>query len=216
MAAKDLIEEIAAKGSDKEAIAYRLIARKSDLSVLIEGMKAKPVNVKFGCEKVLRIISQKRPERVYPHFLQIAEFLDSENKILTWGAILILANLAVVDRKHHFVSFFDRYYRPILGPDMIAAANVIGGSVKIARAYPHLVERIKTEILKVQKAKYKTPECRNVAIGHAIDSLEGFYDLIEDKRSVALFIKKQISNPRRTVAAKAAQFMRRPDVVAVL
>jgi hypothetical protein len=203
------IDEIAAKGSDKEAIADRLIARKTDLSVLIDGMKAKPGSVKFGCEKVLRIISQKRPEMVYPHFMRIAEFLDSDNKILTWGAICTLANLAPVDRERHFLSLFDRYYRPIPGPDMIAAANVIGRSPKIARAYPELAERIKDEILKVQKAKYKTPECRNVVIGQAIDALEAFYDLIEDTRSVVTFVKKQIRNPRKAVAAKAKAFLKR-------
>lgn len=206
-----LIEEIALPGSDLAAIADRLIAAKADFSTLIEGMKSKPGRVKFGCQKVLQKISEKRPERVYPHFREIAEFLEGENKILRWGAINILANLATVDSENHFDAQFDRFYRSIPGPDMITAANVIGVSAKIARAHPELTARIITQILKVEKAVYKTPECRKVAIGHALDAFEALYDRIEDKQAVLAFAQRQLRNTRRTVAVRARKFLARHE-----
>jgi hypothetical protein len=103
---------------------------------------------------------------------------------------------------------------------MITAANIIGNSVKIVSTKPHLVERITREILKVQKAKYlnkgvPSPECRNVAIGQAIDSFEKFFDKIEDKADVIRFVKKQLNNPREKVAKKAGRFIRKHAVTTV-
>lgn len=207
MKTTDLLEEIALPGSDLTAFADRLIAAKADLSMLIEGMKAKPGRVKFGCQKVLQKISEKRPERVYPYFLEIAAFLEGENKILRWGAINILANLAAVDSGNHFGAQFDRFYRSIPGPDMITAANVIGASPKIARAHPELTERIVAEILKVETAVYKTAECRNVAIGHALDAFEDLDESIKDKPAVLAFAQRQLRNPRRAVAERARKFL---------
>jgi len=211
MRTTDLIDEIALEGSDLAAVADRFIAAKTNLSVLVEGMKAKPGNVKFGCQKVLQKISEKRPERVYPHFQEIARFLEGENKILRWGSIKILANLAAVDKENYFGTQFDRFYQPIPGPDMITAANVIGSSEKIARAHPELTERIIEEILKVEKAVYKTSECRNVAIGHALDALDAMFDLIADRKAVLAFCRRQLRNTRRTVAERARKFLGRHE-----
>ena len=94
-----------------------------------------------------------------------------------------------------------------MGPEMIAAANIIGSAPKIARAFPDLADRIKDEILKVQKAKYKTPECRNVAIGHALTALNSFYDLITEREAVLNFVKKQLKNSRQPVANKAGKML---------
>ncbi len=203
-----LIAGIAEKGADKEAIARELIRARADLTALVEGMSAKPAAVKFGCQKVLRIISERDPALAYPCFERIAAFLDSKNSILKWGAILILANLSAVDAERRFVALFERYYRLISGPEMIAAANVIASSPKIARAYPELADRIKDEILKVQKARYKTRECRNVAIGHALTALKSFYDLITERQAVLDFVRKQLKNPRKPVAEKARKLIR--------
>ena len=212
MKTTDLLEEIAFPGSDLAALADRLIAAKADLSMLIEGMKAKPGRVKFGCQKVLQKISEKRPDRVYPYFDEIAAFLEGENKILRWGAILILANLAAVDRENHWGAQFDRFYRAIPGPDMITAANVIRGSPKIARAHPELTAKIIAEILKVERAVYKTPECRHVAIGHALDAFEDLDALTGDKPDVLAFARRQLRNPRRAVAERARKFLTRHDL----
>jgi len=207
----DLWDEIATKGSDKGAIAERLIRKQASIAGLIEGMKAKPGDVKFGCEKVLQEISAQCPALVYPYFQQIVGFMEGGNKILKWGAILILANLAAVDTENHFASSFDRYYHLITGPDMITAASVIAGSVKIVRAHPEWAERIKKEILKVEKATYKTPECRNVAIGHALDALMAFDDLVEDKKSIRRFAQRQLNNTRKTVVVRAKKFLARGE-----
>jgi hypothetical protein len=126
---------------------------------------------------------------------------------------MTVANLTAVDAENRFEAIFQKYYAPIPGPAMVTAANVIGSSAKIALAKPELTQRIAREILKVDKAKYQmkgvpSPECRNVAIGQAIDSFERFFEQIDDKAKIVAFVKRQLRNTRKQVVKKAERFLR--------
>ena len=150
---------------------------------------------------------------IYPYFDVFADLLDSDNSFLKWGAIMTVANLTAVDAENKFEAIFQKYYAPIPGPAMVTAANVIGSSAKIALAKPELTERIAREIPKVDKAKYQrkgfpSPECRNVAIGQAIDSFERFFEQIDDKAKIVAFVKRQLRNTRKQVVKKAERFLR--------
>ncbi|MCX6904864.1 MAG: hypothetical protein NTW03_15560 [Verrucomicrobia bacterium] len=135
--------------------------------------------------------------------------LESENSILQWVAIRILANLAKVDANHHLDALFDRYFAPIAGPAMITAANVMAGGAKIARAKPRLAGPIAAEILKVARAHYQTEECRNVAIGHAIKAFDEFIELIPEPGPVWRFVRKQLQNTRPGTRKKAVRFLKK-------
>jgi hypothetical protein len=209
MGESPLWEQIGQKGSDKEQIAERVIGEPALLKTVIEGLSARPASVKYGCSKVLRIISQKKPEFLYPNFDFFVKRLDSDNTFLKCDAIFILANLAAVDSARKFEAIFDRYFAPIKGPTLIIAANTIGGTAKIAAANPELSDRIVAELLKVENAQYQTDECRNIALGQAIDSFDEFYGQIGNKERVKRLVKKQLGNTRKSTARKAAQFLKK-------
>ncbi|OHB74684.1 MAG: hypothetical protein A2Z25_09430 [Planctomycetes bacterium RBG_16_55_9] len=127
---------------------------------------------------------------------------------------MTVANLTTVDTENKFEAIFQKYYATIPGPAMITAANIIGNSARIALAKPELTGRIVREILKVEKGKYQSkgvpsPECRNVVIGHAIDSLDAFFEQIDDKAAVIAFVKRQLKNSRKPVVKKAERFLRK-------
>ncbi len=82
-------------------------------------------------------------------------------------------------------------------------------AAKIALAKPETTDRITAEILKVARAKYQTAECRNVAIGGAIESFDQFFAQIEDKEPVIKFVKKQLRNTRAATLKKAERFLAR-------
>jgi hypothetical protein len=164
---------------------------------------------RFAAIKLLRIVSEKTPQLVYPHFAFVAKMLTDENSILKWNAILTLANLATVDREEKLDRIIDDYLKPIRGPAMIDAANTMGGAAVIARAKPYLASKIATGILTVENASYATPECRNVAIGHAITALNQFFTGIEDKSAVRSFIHQQQKNSRPATSKKAEKFCKK-------
>lgn len=204
-----LLEEVSRKGSDKEKIARKVIKNPQLLSELFEGLDAKPASIKYGCEKVLRAISEEKPEILYSYFDEFVRIMDGENSFLKWGAILTIANLVYVDSENKFEKIFEKYFSFISGPVMITAANVIGGAAKIALAKPKHTAKITKEILKVEKAKYKTNECRNVAIGQAIESFDTIFYQIKDKELVMKFVKKQTKNTRKAVRKKAEKFLKK-------
>jgi hypothetical protein len=214
MANPNILEEIAVKGADIDSLADRLIAESGQILRLVNALQSEKSAKKFAYEKILRFVSAKRPDLIYPYFNVFAGLLDSENNILKWGAIMTIANLTSADTEKKFEAIFRKYFDPISGPAMITADNIIGSSVTIALAKPTLTNVIAEEILKVEKAEYKlngilSPECRNVAIGHAIDSMDKLYSRIENKAVVAAFVKRQLKNSRTPVSNKAERFMRK-------
>lgn len=214
MSKTDLIEKIAAKGSDKEKIAAHAIRNPDCIPVFIKGLNAQKASIKFGCEKVLRLISEEKPELIYPYFETFEKLLGSENSFLKWGTIMTIANLTSVDSDNRFEVIFEKYYAPIPGPAMVTAANIIASSARIASSKPKLIAGITKEILKVERARYKrkgklSPECKNVACGQAIDSFGQFFDEIEDKERVVQFVRKQLKNSRPAVRKKAEKFLRK-------
>jgi hypothetical protein len=189
-------------------LARKAIRNPSLFLEIIEGLKADKPRIKYGCAKALRIVSEQRPDLLHPHFDFFVRLLDHENKILQWDATFVLSHLARVDDDNKFAAIFARYCSPIPGPVMITAANVIQGGARIAQAKRHLADRIAAEILKVVTARYQTPECRNIAIGHAILALGAILPLLRDPVPTMQFVGKQIRNRRPATRKKAAQFLK--------
>jgi len=164
---------------------------------------------KNGCDKILRLISEKAPTLLYAQFGFFANNLDSDNNFFKWGAIHILANLAAVDAENKFERIFDKYFAPISGPVLITAANIIKGAAKIALARPELTARIVHALLQVEKAKYQTAECRNIALGQVIKSVNRFLDQINDKEPVIKLVRKQLKNSRTATQKAAEKFLKK-------
>jgi hypothetical protein len=210
----NLVEKISTQEYDKEILADELIRSPENIPQALEGLNNRKGSIKFGCDKILRLISERRPNLLYPHFEAFVEKLDSDNSILKWGAILVIANLAAVDTESKFENIFNRYFSPITDESMITAANIIGNSWKIAFSKPHLVKKITAEILKAENTNYRSkgeisPECNKIVCGYAIDSCDKFYDKISDQKPVVEFVKRQLSNTRKAVARKAEKFLRK-------
>jgi hypothetical protein len=189
-------------------LARKVIENPGLFGEIAEGLKADKARVKYGCAKVLRIVSEQRPDLLYPHFDFFVRLLDHDNKILQWEAAFVLSQLARVDAEDKFAAVFSRYFSPIPGPVMITAANVIQGGARIAQAKPRLADRIAGEVLKVAKARYQTPECRNVAIGHAIRALGVMQPLLRDPTPAVQFVRRQARNKRPATRKKAEQFLK--------
>jgi len=143
-----LLQQISKKESDKAAIAAQVIKKPDLLAEIFAGLNADKASIKYGSDKVLRLISEKAPAILYPEIGFFVKNLDSDNSFLKWGAIHILANLAAVDSENKIETIFEKYFAPITGSVLITAANVIKGAAKIARAKPALAERIAQELLK--------------------------------------------------------------------
>src|SRR4030095_677651 len=107
---------------------------------VLAGVSSKRAAVRFGSSRALRILSERVPELLYPHFDFFVAMLDHDNHILQWNATFTLANLARVDRESRIDAILDRYLDLISGANMISAANAIHGAATIGLAKPYLVK----------------------------------------------------------------------------
>jgi hypothetical protein len=186
----------------------RAVCAPEQIDALFEGLESKTPRVKYGAAKALRVVSQQSPDVLYPRWDAFVRLLDSDNAFLRWGATQILGDLAAVDRENRFDALADRFFAPISGPEMIGAANAIAAAAGIVLAKPHLADRMVKPILKVERASYRTPECRNVAIGHAIKSFDKWLGHVGNKRPVLAFVTRQLDNPRPATRKKAEKFLK--------
>ncbi len=209
MPSSEILQQISQKKSEKEKIAEQVMENPDLLSEIMDGLNADDANTKFGCDKVLRIVSEKAPQLLYPEFDFFASRIDCENTILKWGALKIIANLTEVDSENKFEKIFDAYFAPIPGPVHTTASNIIKDAAKIARSKPHFTGKITNELLKVENANYKTSECRNIAIGHAILSFDQYFDQIQDRETVIKFVERHCNNGRKATCKKAEKFLRK-------
>ena len=187
------------------------------LSEVLEGIHAEEAALRYGCLKVLNLLSKNKPSLLYPQFELFVKLLDAPNNIIKWNMIVILAKLVGIDKQGKFENIRKRYFDLVQDKTMITASNVIRQVWKIAAAKPDSADQVAQAILKVQQARYEikgslSPECRNVAIGHAIISLGKFYPLIKRKKPVVTFIKKQRTNTRKPVVKLAESFIKKYQI----
>jgi len=132
-------------------------------------------------KKYLRNLSVSQPALLYPYFDAIVSWLDSPNAFIQWGGIFVLGNLVMVDVDRKFPSVFERFFALLNQPAMITAANVAATSPAIIRHHPELEPEITRRLLAVTANTYyrknqPSPECKNILLGHVLDSLDGYYD----------------------------------------
>jgi hypothetical protein len=204
-----LLTKLAQKDADKQKLAATVIKQPELLSELLAGLSSDVATVKYGSVKILRIISETEPGVLYPKINFLFDLLDSGNQILKWGGITIIANLAAVDSRRKIDKILKEYLAPISGPELITANNVIGGAAKIALAKPKLTDRIVDDILKVEKARFQTAECRNIALGQAIEALGRLFEQSKRRERILKLARRQLKNPRNATRKKAEKFIRK-------
>ena len=180
------------------------------LRSVIEGVSSSDTCEKYRAVKTLKFLSEDAPEILYPYWNELLGLLDHDSAFIRWDAMRMIANLAHIDHENRMPRALDRLLKPIGGHEMVGAANAIQAAAIIAQVRPELAKRIVPSILDVERAVYKTPECRNVVIGHALTALNGCFEQIGSAQEAVLrFAKGQLKNPRASTRRKAGTFLKR-------
>jgi hypothetical protein len=207
---ENILDQLGNKKIDADEI---IIMVKKDYSILpdiIQGISSSNARIKFGCAKVLCKISEDDPEKLYPEIDFFINLLKTDNNIIKWNVMDVLANLARVDTEKKFDEIFNEYYGLLSDDGMVTVGHVIDNSGKIALAKPYLIDKITNELLKIEKISVKprlTQECKNILMGKAILAFDKYYDQLENKKKVVSFIQRQLNNPRMSTKIKAKKFL---------
>ena len=204
---ESLKSELAADKIDAEKIVLLIKADPSLVDSVLRELSNKAARVRFGCSKSLLVLSEKRPDLLYPKVEKIIGLLESENQVLKWNAIAMLGNLAALDQGRKIRAVLQRFYGFLSSGELITANNAIAALGKIGRAFPEERKSIVLHLLGIGKAVFDTDECRNIAIGKSILAIEMFLDPAEARKEVLDFVKSQTDNRRKATAEKAKAFL---------
>jgi len=207
-----LLQQLAEKTITKEQLVKKVKQDDKLIPDLLSGISSSKPAVRYGCAKILLDLSEEQPEKLYPAMDFFITLLDSKYRILTWNAILIIANLTKVDSRDKFDSIFEKYYLLLDNDYMVTVSNVVNSSGKIAQAKPHLAQKIAEKLLSVEHIS-TTPrlseECKRVIAEHAIRSFDMFFAQIQQKEKVIEFVRNHHSSPRKTLRAESEKFLKK-------
>lgn len=205
---RDLLNVIDQKEDLSKEVAEEVIANPQLLSEILKGVSSAIARTRFRSAKILRIISEKEPAMLYSKMDFFVDLLKSDNKIIMWNAMDIIANLTSVDPKNKFDKIFEKYYGLLSNESMVTAAHVIDNSGKIAKAKPAFQEKITDKLLELEEIP-RDHECKNILLGKAILSFGEYFDQIQNKDEVIFFVKRQLNNPRNATKVKAEKFLKK-------
>ena len=207
-----LLHKLADKSITKEELTRKVKQNRDLIPEILNGVTSSKPAIRYGCGKILMDVSQDQPEFLYPSMDFFITLLDSKYRILTWNAIVIIANLTRVDTEKKFDKIFEKYYRLLENEYMVTVANVVGNSWKIANAKPYLTKKITDKLLTVEHLSttpHLSEECKRVIIEHAIKTFDVFFPQIEQKEKVLLFVKKYRKSSRKTLRSASEEFLRK-------
>ena len=204
----EILDEIEQKQDLSIKVAEKVINNPQLLPIILDGVSSKTSRVKFRSAKILKIISIKDPELLYPQFDFFVKLLDTKNKIIVWNALDILANLSSIDSENSFNDIFKKYYNFINDESMVSAAHVVDNSWKIVKSKPEYEDKITASLLGIENYSGDS-ECKNILLGKVILSFDKYYQEIENKKEVSDLVKKQLDNPRNATKVKAEKFLKK-------
>lgn len=187
------------------------------LDALFEIVRSEHSAVRYSCTKILRMLSERQPDKIYPYFDDVANWLRDSNSFVKWDGILTLANLASVDAQRRFASVYEEYFELIRDSKMVTAANAAGNAWKIVQAVPEWESDITRRLLEVPQIVYlhhgePSAECNRVMCGHVLDCFDHYFDLSNDQKSMLSFAHAQLNSSRKSVAKKAARFLKKHEI----
>ncbi len=209
-----LLQKLEKKTMTKQQLIQKVRQHPELIPEILGGVSSPKPAIRYGCAKVLMELSGEDPKKLYPHMDFFIHLLDSKYRILTWNALIIIANLTSVDTKKKFDAIFNHYYDYLNDDYMVTVANVIGQSGKIAVAKPYLTQRITEKLLTVEHLPTRphlSEECKRVITEHAIKTFDEFFLQIQHKDNVVSFVKKQLNSPRETLRTESEKFLRKWD-----
>lgn len=194
-----------AKNKNKEELYNDLLSE--SVANLLKNLSSNNATLKYQSSKALIELSEKNPKLVYPYFDHIVELFKNNNNIIKWTGIIIVGNLAKADKDKKTIQILPKLIALLNCGSMITAGNATITLSSIAKYFPESRDKITNELLKVEKYKYDTKECSNIAIGHVINGFELYIDKPNTK--VTNFCSRTLKNTRPATAKKAEKFLRK-------
>ncbi len=186
---------------------FALEAKEDDeiIDELMKLISEKKEQIRFNSYETLRIISETKPDKLYPKWQELEDLLDHKNNYLKFIGINLLANLVVVDTKGLFEKCFEKYFGILKEDVTIAPAYVVRNSWKIVKANPLLEPRITGMLLQLDTIH----PGKQIAMikGEAIQTFDNYFEISKNQAGIIKFVKEQLDNPSPKARKLAKGFL---------
>ena len=202
-----LLSELKKKSNNADLIVELILQDLSLIRDLIYAISSGEATVRFKCAKVLRALSKANPKLLYPYFDFFSTLLDSQNNIIKWNAMDIIANITEIDTEGKFEKIFGKYYNLLNEGSLITAGHVVDNSGKIANVKHNLREQITDHLISVERITLPTEECRSILDGKVIQAFGQYINHIKNNNDVVAYIKSQLKSGRSATRKKAEKLL---------
>jgi hypothetical protein len=184
------------------------------IPTLLDIIETDETSIKFIAEKIIRKISEDKPEILYPYFDRMFKLIYSSNNFIRWGFIITIPNLLSIDKDNKWEMVSDKYLSLLESSSIIDFGNAVSSIYKILDVYPTYESDIVPRLLDIDRHTFLhneqiSKECNNVAIGHIIDCFDKIYDKSNYKKEIKKFVEKHKNNTRISVKSKAIKLLRK-------
>ena len=197
-----MIDGLQLKEINPDSYAEKLITNSELISQYLDGLLSKNETYRYNCFKVLNVVSEKKPELLYPHWDFFIDHLNSDNNYHQMSAVILIANITAVDKEQKFEDIFDYFYSILKSEKTIVPIYIIKSSGKIIRYKPHLEGKIIDLLIDIEKIH---PDRQIELVKSAvIESFSEIFNKSSKKDEIISFVKNQLNStsPKTKKAAK--------------
>jgi truncated hemoglobin YjbI len=200
-----MISELENKDITPNMFAKKIIENPDLIYQYLDGLVSKNETYRYNCFKVLYIISENKPNLLYPHWNFFANHLRSDNNYHKMSAVLIIANLASVDTENRFEDVFDEFFENLKSKKTIVPIYIVKSSGKIVNHKPDFEGKITDLLLNIENIHLgKQIELVKSAV---IESFSEFYENADKKDEILRFVKNQIDSDSPKTRKCAKEFL---------
>ena len=200
-----MISDLQNKNIDPKKYAEKIIKKPDLIKQYLEGLLSKNETYRYNCFKIIYIISEEKPDILYPYWDFFENHLRSKNSYHKMSAVLIIANLTSVDKEKKFERIFDEFYGYLKSEKTFTSIYIVKSSGKIANSKPHLMEKITKILLDIEKIHPgKQIELIKSSV---IESFSDYFKNIENKKDIIDFVKKQTNSTSPKTRKLAKDFL---------
>lgn len=171
--------DLNSKNVDTEKLSHDALSDEELFRELMSGIKSKDNTTRSNSFQTLLLISEQKPEFLYPKWNYFQDMLESSNNYHKYIAIYILANLTQADDEEKFESIFDEYYGILAGSKVMNASHVALNSPIIYKNKPKLRSRIIDQLLNIDTLHQGRQ--KELVKAYAIEALRKIYPDADDK-----------------------------------
>lgn len=200
-----MISGLENKDIDPETFAEKIIENTDLIHQYLDGLISKNETYRYNCFKVLNIVSEKKPDVLYPYWDFFINHLRSENDYHKMSAVLIIANLTSVDTENRFEKVFNEFYKNLKSKKTIVPIYIVKSSGKIANFKPHLEEKITDLLLDIENIH--PGKQIELVKSSVIESFSEFYENSQKKDKILCFVKNQLDSDSPKTRKTAKEFL---------